>query len=278
MLVSDAIDLLILSWDGLPSQKSRTYQANRVGRVFQGRTLEDLTDDDLLTYRDILFADGLDPYTVHHHMIIINSLYRIAKDKRNYKGPKPNIPYPHRPKKEKWWMNDATQAKIIAWAEQHGARLFSYYVMWARLTGLRIEESLRVQGRHLMDLETDRAWLMVPGTKTKGAQATLPLSQEAANLAKALLAGRPDPDAPLFQCSYDHLRDTWLKCRAYLGITLSSATLKAMRRTYARDRAAKKCPLPLLQQLMRHKNPATTLEYLRLTGGQFTDDELRPFI
>lgn len=177
------------------------------------------------------------------------------------------------PKRLKWWMSPDVYdrfAKIVK--EDAPLRL---YVDWAGATGFRIEESLRLTRSHFFKEHTA---VTVPGSKTRGAQATLPLSGAATAIAVRAFRGRPDnPDTRMFPVRYEDLRREWNAARKALGITDPLATLKAMRRTAARSLTVNGMPLPILKQYLRHSNIATTMGYLHLTGG-YSEEEMRKWL
>lgn len=83
----------------------------------------------------------------------------------------------------------------------------------------------------------------------------------------------------LFPLSYKTLWTAWDDCRKALGLDdIPTATLKAIRRSFVRLRAGKGTPLPILQRMLRHRDPNTTMGYLRLTGGDFTTEEMRQWL
>lgn len=181
--------------------------------------------------------------------------------------------YQRPPKRLKWWMSpDVYAAFIKAVPEDAPLRL---YVDWAGATGFRVEESLRLSRSHFFKEFTT---VTVPGTKTGGAQATLPLSGAATAIAVRAFRDRPDdPDTRMFPVRYEDLRREWSATRKALNITDPLATLKAMRRTAARSLTVNGMPLPILRQYMRHSNITTTMDYLTLTGG-YSEDEMRKWL
>lgn len=159
--------------------------------------------------------------------------------------------------------------------ENRENRIFLQYAAWARETGLRVEESLRVRRSHFSDHFRS---IKVPGTKTAGAEATLPLSTAAQAIAARAFSGRDGVDVPMFPLSYTTLGEIWRRVRAALGITDKGATLKAFRRSAARQLHAQQgMPLDILRQYLRHGDVQTTMGYLKLTGG-YSEEETRRWL
>jgi integrase len=280
MLLSEAVAVALSThWAGTRKYDTMVSWTTDLSLMFPGRALESLTEADLDGWRKRAERKGIQPPTIYARMSMVSKLYDVALD-NGYKGTKPKINRPNVPRKLKWWLKPETQVEAVAWLANNGHTEAAKFVTWTVATGLRVEESLALTSNHFVGLSGERPALTVPGTKTSGAQATLPLSIEAAQIALGLLGCRTDGrNPPLFASTYKQLWTSWDECRAALGLEgEATATLKSFRRSYARERSAKGCPLPLLQQLMRHSDPHTTMEYLRLTGGAFTDAELRPFL
>lgn len=182
------------------------------------------------------------------------------------------VPYVREALAPKWWMTPETEARAIAWCHAHGAADFAEYIRWTVLTGLRVEETLRVQRQHFTGLGTDHPSLTVPGTKTRAAQATIPLLPEAADIAMRLMGHEGAATDHLFRVRYVALQLRWKACRKALGLEgIHGATLKSFRRSFARIATERGLPPDMLRQYMRHEHLATTAGYLRLVGGYGTE-------
>jgi integrase len=274
MELPKACDLALAThWRGMRKEPTYAGWCRDIIETFPDKTLATLTAQDLRTFVGLLEAgDELEPATVYARVSHLRTIYVVAQ-KHGYRGAVPEpFPYPRVPRKLKWWLNPEQHRRADAWLRQNGRKTLRAYLMWAVLTGLRVEESLALYGSHFFGLASGTSYLTVPGTKTEGSQATLPLSPAARRLARLLLA--QSSTGRLFSVSYRELWAEWCQLKAAMGWP-EIAELKAIRRTYARGRAAKGTPLPVLQQMMRHRDPSTTMEYLRLTGGAFTLEEMR---
>lgn len=237
--------------------------------------LEAVTYDALLAYANQRKALGLEPATVFANMAVVPVLYKQAKQ-HGYTGAVPVVPTVTVPKKLKWWLNPDQREEVTQWLRQQGPDLLDY-INWSCATGLRIEETLRLARLHFVKLTTPSPTVLVPGTKTSSSLRTVPLNQEAAAIAIRRLGQDTGQNAPLFAMSYMSLWTQWSKLRSELGLPHGS-TPKALRRSFAQALAAKGAPLPVVQQLLGHSSSSTTLEYLRLTGGAFNDEEVRKWL
>ena len=294
MILSEAIEHAKQHWQGRRKYPNNVGWANAMARALGPTTpLSDITTDMLILYRDSL--TDLSPATLYARMSVASTLFDVAKESGEWDGTKPRIPYPHVPKPLQWWLNPTREKELMAWltygptsgtascrtsptasspsTSSDWRSTLCAYITWARLTGLRVEETLRLTHGDFFTDAQGRPYLTVPGTKTAGSQATLPLSDEAWTLATSLLAhGQPY----LFPMTYRTLYRHWVQaCRA---MGWPDGALKALRRGYARERALKGMPLPIIQQMMRHASPGTTAGYLRLTGGEFTHEEVAQWL
>lgn len=219
---------------------------------------------------------GNRPATIKAKMSLASGCFRAAVA-QGYDGPVPVIPYPHVPKATQWWLRPQLEQEVIRWCWRQSEQDLHDLVIWTVETGLRLEETMRCTSQHFMNLKSEKPELDVPGTKTGDAQATIPISARAARLAIRRL--ERDPLQRLFgQTSLVTLARRWRRCRKALGIHDHTATLKAMRRAFARKATIKGMPLPILQQALRHSDVNTTMGYLRLTGGGYSAEEMRRFL
>lgn len=289
MLLSEAINHAKRRWKGMRKEPTYLCWVDAFQTAMQAYpTMDAITYDVLVIHFDSL---QVSPATVYARVSTVSVLYQEAK-RHGYQGPVPVMPYPRVPRKLKWWLNPTQQQEAIQWLHQRintastltrSSPSFATwqdlrdYILWTTETGLRVEETLRLERSHFSTDTQGMPQVTIPGTKTAEAQATLPLSQEAWDLAmRRFYATTTGSATQLFPMTYLTLYRKWSAMTLALG--WKDASLKALRRSYARARASKGCPLPQLAQLMRHRDINTTLEYLRLTGGQFGTQELRQWL
>lgn len=186
------------------------------------------------------------------------------------------------PKGLKWYLPEDKVPPLLARLRALASveREFMYdclafFIRWTTRTGLRIEESLRLEWDR--DLAEDLTWVRVPGLKTATSQATLPLGQEVSEVLVQWRGILGDNKKWVFPINYEELALAWTEARKFLGAEDDpTATLKALRRSAARYLHVD-CGMPLhmVQQYLRHESMDTTLEYLRLTGGYGTEEMRR---
>jgi integrase len=184
-----------------------------------------------------------------------------------------------RPKVLKWWLKPDVEAVLVGELRRVGEDFMADYVTWTTHTGLRVEESLALRRSDFSEDGAGRVSVTVPGLKTTTAQATLPLGEEAVAVFRSRFAPDAAPGGRMFPASYSVLNAKWQLCRILIGEAREPlATLKALRRSAARYlHVTKGMPLDLMRCYLRHENIATTMEYLRLTGG-YGADEFRKWL
>ena len=279
-------------WTGTRSEHSTRAQASIAVqdlRVHLGVTeAADTTPDHIRTLVNLWIEQGYARGTIRRRLAALNVMGIKVQGCRP-RG-KPQL---------KWWLTPDDRVKLLNWLRSEirpgtppdRLRLdLADHIEWTCFTGLRVEETLRLRWREVMFhwengvLVPEKMSMVVPGTKTLGSHATLPLTREAAMVflrrwhdCAMRQGGPPRPDAMVFPVSYDPLAQLWRKCRAFLGADDShSATLKALRRVAARHlHVDKGMPLDLVRQYLRHGSISTTMEYLRLTGGYSTEEMRR---
>jgi integrase len=178
---------------------------------------------------------------------------------------------PKLPNKLKWWLTPRQQEAMRAMLGADDPLM--QFADWTLLTGLRVEETLRLTRDSFNEDFTE---VNVPGLKTVAAQATLPLSSAATVVAVYVFKGR-NRGLMFHTVNYCQLMRKWARVRKQMGIENPGATLKAFRRGAARQLTVGGMPLDMLRQYLRHESVRTTMGYLRLVGG-YDKDEMRKFL
>ncbi|MDQ0392243.1 tyrosine-type recombinase/integrase [Labrys monachus] len=243
--------------------------------------VDDVTPDKIREAVRAWLAEGYSASTVRKRLTAISFMGAPVE------GCLPKLPKPLQ-----WWLNPSYRAKAVAHLRDtatmapHGdARLvLADYIEWVCVTGLRVEESLRLRWRDITFCPRDPRlpedmYVLIPGTKTVASQATLPLSREAGEI--LLRRRNADPAAGpaglVFPAKYRVLSTLWNECRGVLGVSdVPTATLKSFRRTAARYlHVERNMPLDVTRQYLRHSSVHTTTGYLRLVGGYSAEEMKR---
>jgi integrase len=126
--------------------------------------------------------------------------------------------------------------------------------------GVELDADEREPGRYL---------LTVRGTKTNSAARVILLSDKAVEfigLGWLMDGARGGSEHVFGTYTYTRLADEWDHVRSAMGFP-PDATLKALRRTFARYATEKGMPAPVLMQYLGHTQIETTMGYLRLVGA-----------
>lgn len=294
LLTTAARDVIDHRWYGTRTAASNAgqlrYAVDTLLEVIgpsRTHTVEDITTEALKACVHLWRTrDGLSASTINTRINIFSALGINVKGARVA-----------RPKPLKWFLAPDKLEPLLAYlrAEEPPfprARLMADYVEWVCFTGMRVEEVLRMtwddvrlKFKQEPDPKTGKVTLVsyseitVPGTKTQGAQATLAISLRPAILLqkrRMMMVAKGAGAARVFPINYDRLSVDWAHPRAFLGATDNKlATLKALRRSAARHLTVNGMPTALLKDYLRHSNIATTMGYLRLTGGYSTNEQRR---
>lgn len=223
--------------------------------------LDEITDDDITALRDWSLQQGLAPSSVNCRMSALSVL-----------GVK--VRYCKLPRKRKWYLSPPDELQLLSLGLPP---VLQSFVRWTVATGLRVEESLALRW---MDIDLEAGTVRVSGTKTEMAEALLPLSQEAKGVLiewRKHLRTTP-PASRVFPVTYRGLWRLWEKARKQMGLQdVATATLKSLRRSFARRAHVNGMPIDILRQYLRHGNLKTTQGYLWLVGG-YSQDEMRRYL
>lgn len=238
------------------------------------------------------------PATINAKLSFVSRVFEHNKAKLTQHGGRPYKPeMPWAPKRNavKWWLTPALAPKVTLWLRQNHMADYADYVEWTTNSGLRVEETLRVQRDHF---NFDAKTLTVPGTKSGLAQRVIPLYSAAFDLADRRLQTKLDPHDYLFdfapadaafekrcmglshtdreverlQRNYNCVRRAWARVKDVFGLQRDkTATLKALRRSFAKVATDNGMPTAVLQQYLGHEDIETTMEYLKVVGGYNLD-------
>jgi integrase len=253
-------------WRGMRGRSTMEQQVRKAVDILRelGHTSpKSVTGADLAYMCDATVSRGCAPGTAAFRLSCLSAIGVKIPDDFHFKVPK--LP--------KWFLRPEDEARVPLVPGLAPVAL--HFIQWTVATGLRVEETLRVQANYVssaiirVDGTPRELYILnVPGTKTAGAQATIVLSDEAVEVLRR--AGWPAlrPTALVFDMPYKELRLEWLKVREFLGVSdVPTATLKALRRSYARRATLKGMPMDVLRQYLRHADIKTTEGYLKLVGG-----------
>lgn len=289
VLLIDAFrDVTERRWAGMRSQADRTYQLRQalttLCRVMGGDadslTVAQVKRDHLVKCIDF-WRSTVSPSTINKRLSVLRALGIDVEGLWVTN----KLPL-------KWWLTPSACTRLLAYLREGQfepflhAHLLADYIELVSLTGLRVEEAIRLKWGEL-DLRisttpegktVSRSKMTVPGTKTSGAQQTNAIALIPALLLMRMDQERTDrsPEALVFPIGYNTLQRAWDQARLWLGVQDNKmATLKALRRTAARNLTVNGMPTEMLRAYLRHSNIQTTMGYLRLVGGYSTEEQHR---
>lgn len=238
--------------------------------------LDQITTDDIDDFVR-LACKGNAKSTVLKKVGVLRTIWEVANKRRPKplaKGTMPpvRIGGKARDMSNSWWMKPEVLPMVTKHLIERGAKPLALYILWAVNTGLRVEENLALE---FNDVVGNTLW--VPGSKTKGAAATLPLSDAALLVWEEAKRNTASGKRP-FPWDRKQLLALWDKYLIpYLEPTLSRGQKpvpRDLRATFASIMNARGMPTELLRQLLRHSYIGTTQRYMRKTGDVGTNQAL----
>lgn len=235
---------------------------------------EDITSDDvdaLVKYHQVERQNSNN--TINHHLSYLSTVNTVALNRKPALT-KAVLPLKRLPVKvqEKWWLTPEDLRRCTEWLEERQDPLFADVIRMVVHQGFRVEEVLRLEARHFTGLDTDEPWVRVPGTKTEGSQGAIAVFDGALpTVRRAIERAKLHKWELLFPLSHRQARDRWNEVRDFLQVShIKTATMRALRRTFAHYANLAGMPTRTLQKTLRHSSITTTEGYLTLTGANET--------
>lgn len=259
-------------WQGKRSIESvRHYVNHLVHYLTTKRGLKDLAQiksADIDAFVEDCRARKNTACTINKKLSALRVIFKVASERTPpLVGSVIHIPYVATRAKPKWWLTPERWVEADRWMRgEGGLHTLADYVEWAINTGMRVEETLRLKAEDFTGLGTERPSVQVPGTKTMGSEATVPLNKVAAIIAHNRLA-LLQSGGHLFPISYRVLLSDFQELKAFLG-NPEGCEPRALRRTFAKLADQRGTPTAVLQRLMRHESIITTQGYLQVVGSQ----------
>ena len=239
----------------------------------EGLELPQLTQPDLVRYRDTLLASGKSTLTVSSYITAIKSFYEWTEAMRIYPNIAKGLRSPKRRQQFSKQPLTPTQATTLLNSLEASSSLKDYAIVNLLLrTGLRTIELIRANIGDIQQRGGKRI-LLVHGKGRDEKDNFVVLTDKAAAPLQAYLATRSQqPDtAPLFVSTSNNSKGQRLNTRTIRGIVkdslrkigLDSKALSAhsLRHTGATNILRETGDLEKTRIFCRHSNPATTLIY-----------------
>lgn len=276
MQLNDAVKIVERRWQGMRSEKT-SIVALRTVLAYMPPNVEEITQDHIDRAAALCTERGWKPSSIARAMSGLKLVLKAGGNAEAF-----GFNTGRKTRMDKWWLKPQDMEPLLAHLASRDHGNFADFVEWQCLTGLRVEESLRVLHNDFFgaditekfDHETRRTVsidLTVRGTKTAGSQRVIRLKPAAWAIAQRH-GQYSRPDGFLWAVSYEQLKRLWaLNARPFLKTDDPTCTLKALRRTFARLAIEKGMPAPVLMKYMGHTKLATTELYLQLVGDYATE-------
>lgn len=253
-----------MAWHIDNFMKARYKITSYPGSIQMGSITEQDVEDFKLHKR----LNGCTNSTINKYLSCLSVLFDVAG------VPKPTIRRLPEAKVEKWFLPEEKIGELMEFLQRRSETLggrhgpFKDYIGTLIYTGMRPKEALALQARHLSFIS---GAITIPGTKTSSSEATIPMFDEAEPY---LHNSRCRPDkGTLFGLTYEEVAAMWNEVRYHMGWdTIPTATLKALRRTFADIATKRGMPSAVLQRVLRHSSIRTTEGYLQLTGSGLVEE------
>lgn len=261
-------------WDGTPYggkvDSYLNYVVTFLTQERKKRNLDDIVTADIDKLIEKCRTDKNGSSTINAKLSALSVVFDVASERKpplcSHKITIKRVPAS---RAKKWWLNIENMQKALEYCRKEpGLTIIGDYIEFVCNSGVRVEEALRAKRGDFENLnKAEHTKMLVDGTKTEGARKWIALNETAAAIARRRLRNCD----VLFPVSYGQLADQWNDVRNHLGFAdTPTATLKALRRTFAKITELKGMPTSLLQRILRHESITTTQGYLDLVG---TNDE-----
>lgn len=266
-------------WREHRSERTSTTNATQWEEWFLDEGVADMdgiTSEHIERFIEEMRKLKLTPSTINQKLSTLRAIIRYAyRRKPKLMTTLLEVPTVSNPPLPKWWLRPEWVPPLVDLAIREGMDILADYVPFICFTGLRVEEALRLRAKHFDKLDTDKPTMRVPGRKTKNSEATVPLFREAALIVRKRirLVGE---DNLLFPIQYNNLGLQWTRLRKLSGWgDEKTATLKALRRTFAKIANDGGLGGFDIMKLLRHSSITTTQGYLNLVGDASDLERIR---
>lgn len=238
----------------------------RIAPEFGHRLLKDITRLQVQQFQRKLSAEGLSPATVNHHLVLMRRLLNLALEweflGRNVLQ---RIKLLATDNRREAFLTDDQVTALVEVLKSDENRLVCMIVLFLLSTGARLREGLSVRWDQL-DLDK-RIW-KIPASNSKSKRMKhLPLSDSALWALKAVPKREDSPyvfASPVTGKPFTGITRTWYKLRRKAGLP-ENFRIHDLRHSYASRLVSRGESLYVVQQLLGHADPRTTMRYAHLS-------------
>lgn len=232
---------------------------------FEGKTLTQITPDDISAMTKVLSAEGLTDHTVNRYHSLVKAMYNwFRKVKRlEISNPAWHIALRKVPGGRVRFLYPAEEASLTP-AVQQDPRLWPYY--WAALkTGMRISELCQVQ---VKEVSLFQRHIFIPDSKSNES-GYAPIPEDLVPWIEQWIAGK-GPDDFLFCGVTRYAVGTWFR-RLLVKMGVPDFTFHDLRHTFAHRLLSRGTPIYIVSKLLRHSSVTVTEKHY----GHLAQKELK---
>lgn len=238
----------------------------RIAPQFGHMAMKTITRLQVQQFQRKLSAEGLSPATVNHHLQLMRRLLNLGVEweilERNVLQ---RIKLLHADNRREAFLTDAQVDDLMEVLKTDDNRLVCMIILFLLSTGARLREGLCVRWDQL-DLEK-RIW-KIPASNTKSKRLKhLPLNESALWALGSVVKREDSPyvfASPVTGQPFTGISRTWYKLRRKAGLP-SNFRIHDLRHSYASRLVSCGESLYVVQQLLGHADPRTTMRYAHLS-------------
>jgi integrase len=252
--------------DGVKRSVLRDRQLyKRISPQFGHLPMKQITRLQVEQFKRALSAEGLSPATVNHHLQLMRRLLNLALEweilERNVLQ---RFKLLRLDNTREAYLTDAQVESLVKVLQTDENRLVCMVILFLLSTGARLREGLSVEWGHL-DLENGIWKIPAKNSKSKSTK-HLPLNSSALWAIKAMPKKDDSPfvfASPVTGKALSGITRTWYKLRRKAGLP-SNFRIHDLRHSYASRLVSAGESLYVVQQLLGHADPRTTMRYAHL--------------
>jgi integrase len=239
---------------------------NRIGPVFGQVALKDITRLQVVQFQRKLSTEGLSPATVNQHIQLMRRFMNLGVEwellERNVLQRIKLLQLDNR--REAFLTDDQVEA-LVEVLKTDDNRLVCMIVLFLLSTGARLNEALCARWEHI---DMEKALWMIPAANSKSKKVKhLPLSESALWAVKAVTKREDSPyvfASPVTGKPFTGISRTWYKLRRKAGLP-ANFRIHDLRHSFASRLVSKGQSLYVVQQMLGHADPRTTMRYAHLS-------------
>ena len=237
----------------------------RISAKFGSKRLNQITRQQIQSFHSSLTAEGLAPASANHHLKLIRRMLNLAIEwEMLEKNVASRIKMFYEDNMTTEYMDDEELSRLLKVLKTDSRRSVCNIALFLLATGARLNEALSAQWNQI-DREK-RIWL-IPASNTKSRRSRpSPISQHALDVLNQL--DTEGSYANLFinkrtKLPYVNIAKVWGRLRIKAG--LPKLKLHSLRHQFASLHVSSGASLFIVQQLLGHQNPITSMRYSHLS-------------